>query len=101
MNAIRVQYTVRDDYVATNEANIQAVMAELRALGDVGVKYAAFRPGGGSTFVHVVMFEDDAKKGVVPGLAAFQRFQSQLKASGLVSPPAQEAWSGVAASFGA
>src|SRR6266446_6980979 len=34
MKAIKVEYTVKPEYVSTNKANIQKVMDELRALGD-------------------------------------------------------------------
>jgi hypothetical protein len=98
MHAVRVQYTVREDFVATNEANIRAVMDELRALGDVGVKYSAFRTGEGRTFVHVVVMEDESKGSIVPGLASFQRFRTALK-GGVEVPPANESWTVVGTSF--
>ncbi len=98
MHAVRVQYAVREDFVATNEANIRAVMAELAALGDVGVKYVAFRPGGGSSFVHIVIMDDPSKGDIVPGLPAFQAFRAALK-GGAVTPPSQEDWTVVGSSF--
>jgi hypothetical protein len=99
MKATRVQYTVRADYVATNEANIQAVMEELRAKGEVGVKYSAYRTGdGGRTFVHLVVAKDEESISVVPRLAAFQTFREGLS-GGAESPPQVERWDVVGTSF--
>lgn len=99
MHAIRVQYTVRDDFIETNEANIRRVMGALRELGDCGVHYSAFRPAGGATFVHVVVMEDESKRDVVPGLRAFQEFQAALR-TGLVEKPQAEDWTVVGSSLG-
>ncbi len=96
MHTIRVQYTVREDFIATNEANIQAVMDELRAAGHAGVRYSAYREG--TTFTHLVVMDDPSLGGVVPGLAAFQRFRAGLK-EGATSPPNQTELSFVGSSF--
>ncbi|MBV7333242.1 hypothetical protein KFU94_34470 [Chloroflexi bacterium TSY] len=34
MNAVRVQYTVKEAYVETNKANIQRVMADLKEINN-------------------------------------------------------------------
>lgn len=73
-------------------------MEELGALGDVGVKYSAFRTGDGNTFVHLVILEDESKASIVPGLAAFGRFRAALK-EGAATPPANEEWDVVGTSF--
>lgn len=96
MKAIRVTYTVRPDFVATNEANIRAVMAELRALGDVGLTYSAFRTDE-TTFVHLVVMDDDSKGDIISGLAAFGAFRAALK-GGATSPPQQADWTVVGTS---
>jgi hypothetical protein len=98
MHAVRVQYTVRPDFVATNEANIRAVMDELRALGEIGVYYSAFRLGDGLSFLHLVVMDDVNKAGIVPGLAAFKDFRTALR-EGLQSPPSDETWTVVGTSF--
>ena len=97
MHAIRVQYTVREDFVETNASNIRDVMEELRALGDVGLQYSAFRVGDGRTFVHLVLMQDKSKGSIIPNLAAFSKFQAALK-GGVESPPANEAWTVVGSS---
>lgn len=87
MQAVRVQYTVRPEYTATNQANIAAVMAELRERAHPGVRYAAYLLPDGQTFLHVAMFADQEARAVLGELASFATFQTELKASGLVSPP--------------
>jgi D-alanyl-D-alanine dipeptidase len=86
MQAIRVQYTVRDDYAETNAARVQAVMDELRATGQQGIQYTCFRVPDTATFIHLVVLEREELKGVVPGLAAFKVFREGLRENA-VSPP--------------
>lgn len=96
MHAVRVTYTVNEDYVATNEGMICAVMSELAELGDCGVKYSAFRID--RTFMHLVVMADKDKSGIIPGLVAFARFQAGLKGN-LQAPPKAEELTVVGASF--
>ncbi len=46
MRAVKVEYTVKPEYVATNKANIQSkyskLMDELRAIGNVCVLYSTY-----------------------------------------------------------
>jgi hypothetical protein len=90
MEASIVQYTVREDYVETNKANINAVMAELRSLGDKGVKYSVFTKEDGKTFVHFVMFRDEEASEVIPNLESFKKFREQLQTGAVVKPVAEE-----------
>lgn len=98
MLALRVRYTVNPDFVATNRENIAAVMAELRARGDTGVKYASFLEPDGKTFVHLVVARDEAAQAVVPALDAFKAFQAALRPN-LEVPPQTEHWTVVGSSF--
>jgi hypothetical protein len=59
MKAVKVQYTVREDYVETNKRNIEAVMSELRGLNNLGLKYSSFLLDDGKTFVHFNMYRDE------------------------------------------
>ena len=52
MRAVKVEYTVKPEYVATNKANIQKVMDELRGLGNTGVLYSTYIKEDGVSFVH-------------------------------------------------
>lgn len=98
MQAIRVRYTVKPEFVDTNRQNIAAVMAELRAKGDVGCKYTSFLEPDGKTFVHVVVARDEASLGTVPTLEAFKAFQAALRPN-LEAPPQTEHWGVVGSSY--
>ena len=87
MRAVKVEYTVKPEYVSTNKANIQKVMDELRALGDVGVLYSTYTKEDGCSFVHFSIHRDSDEPNIITSLAAFKTFSAQLKAEGLISPP--------------
>lgn len=87
MKAIKVEYTVKPDYVNTNKANIQKVMDELRAMGNVGVLYSTYVKEDGRSFVHFAISKDAAAGEIIPSLSAFKAFSTQLKAEGLETPP--------------
>lgn len=87
MNAVKVQYTVKEEYVETNKANIRRVMADLREIDNPGIKYSAFVLDDGKSFVHFVMRADDEAQRTFSELPSFQEFQRQLRESGPESPP--------------
>jgi hypothetical protein len=82
MIAVKVEYTVKPEYVATNKANIQKVMDELRGLGNSGILYSTYLKEDGVSFVHFSI--QNTEENIIPSLAAFKTFSSQLKAEGLV-----------------
>lgn len=90
MKASIVQYMVREDYVKTNKTNISAVMAELRSLGDNGVKYSVFIKEDGKTFVYFVVFRDEKASNIIPNLESFKKFREQLQTGAVVKPEAEE-----------
>lgn len=87
MQAVKVQYTVREEYVETNKANIAQVMADLRAVNNPNLRYSAFLMDDGKTFVHIVMRGDDEAQKTLTELPAFQEFQRQLRGSQPEAPP--------------
>ena len=99
MNAVKVQYTVKAEYVETNKRNIERVMTALREINHPGIKYSAFLLDDGRTFVHFVLRASDEAAKVLSDLAAFQDFQKQLRASGPESPPNAEDLSLVGSSW--
>ena len=90
MNGVKVQYTVKEEYVETNKANIQQVMADLREINNPDIQYSAFLLDDGVTFVHLVMRANDEAQKTVSELPSFQEFQRQLKESGPEAPPNAE-----------
>ena len=87
MRAVKVEYTVKPEYVDTNKSNIMKVMNELRALGNVGVLYSAYVKEDGCSFVHFSIHRDSEEPNIITSLAAFKAFSTQLKNEGLISPP--------------
>ena len=82
MRAVKVEYTVKPEYVATNKANIQKVMDELRSLGNTGILYSTYLKEDGVSFVHFSIHREE--ENIIPSLPAFKVFSTQLKAEGLV-----------------
>ena len=90
MEAVKVQYTVKEEYVETNKANIKKVMADLKKINNPNIQYSAFQLEDGKSFVHFVMRVDEEAQKTVSELPSFQEFQRQLKESGPESPPNAE-----------
>ena len=90
MNGVKVQYTVKEEYVETNKANIRQIMADLREINSPDIQYSAFLLDDGVTFVHIVMRANDEAQKTVSELPSFQEFQRQLKESGPEAPPNAE-----------
>lgn len=99
MNAVKVQYTVKESFVETNKANIRQVMHDLRALNSPGIRYSTFMLEDGKTFIHFAFrINEDAQK-TLSDLPSFQEFQRQLRASEPESPPQAENLSLVGSSW--
>ncbi|MEP1093462.1 MAG: hypothetical protein ABJG78_00030 [Cyclobacteriaceae bacterium] len=90
MKAVKVQYTVKPEYVETNKANIKKVMDTLKASPIAGMQYASFALDDGQTFVHINMAKDQETMNKLQEVEEFNEFRMQLKASGPVSPPQSE-----------
>ena len=99
MIAVKVQYTVKPEYVDQNKANIRKVMAAIRANPIPGLQYASFILNDGQTFVHINMAKDQETLSKVGGLSEFEEFRVALVASGPISPPASETLTLVDAGF--
>lgn len=99
MKAVKVQYTVKADYVETNKRNIERVMAELRTLNNPGVKYSSFLLNDGQTFVHFGMYTNEETMSIVSNLDSFKTFRRQLKESQPEIPPQAEDLNLVASAY--
>lgn len=90
MKAVYVKYQVDPSFAEANAENIRKVMSDLRETGSEGVRYQSFRESDGVTFVHFGMYRDEASLEKFTSSPSFQAFQSALKASQPVQPPAAE-----------
>jgi hypothetical protein len=87
MEAVRVRYTVKPEYVDHNKENIRKVMEEVRSLNPEGLKYSTFQLEDKVTFIHIAMFDDTDSRKILGTLESFQKFQKELKDSEPDSPP--------------
>ena len=99
MKAVKVQYTVKEDYVATNKGNIEKVMHDLRAMNNPDLKYSSFLQDDGRTFVHLAFYPDEKTAEMVSNLESFVNFRKQLKESQPEVPPKAENLSLVASAW--
>jgi hypothetical protein len=90
MKIVKVTYTTRAEYAATNQANIQSVMSDLQGLQHPGINYNACISADGKTFIHTAFFKSEADQQLLNELASFKYFQEQLKLGGFEVPPKQE-----------
>ncbi|MPZ57158.1 MAG: hypothetical protein GEU91_11820 [Rhizobiales bacterium] len=88
MKRVVVRYQTKPDRTGENRRLVEAVFEELRAKSPEGVRYASLQLADG-TFVHVVETEDGVNP--LPGLDAFQRFQSNIRDRCIVPPQSAEA----------
>jgi len=99
MKIVKVTYTVRPEFVSTNQANINAVMNDLRKLDNPGIRYSTYLGDDGKTFMHFAQFEHDTLQQILFDLQSFKSFQQQVKESGLEVPTKQEQMILVASSY--
>lgn len=96
MKIVRVQYTTRPEFAATNQQNIAAIVEELKGLGHPGIKYTAWLLPDGKTFMHFDQLENEEAHQVLQELKSFHKFASELEASDLEVEPKLELLSLVA-----
>ncbi len=100
MKAVKVQYTVRPEYVETNKENIRKVMNKLRSNPIEGMNYSSFLLDDGQTFVHINMARDEETLARLQSeVPEFNEFRSALKESQPLSPPKSENLNLVGAGF--
>ena len=87
MNAVKVQYTVKAEYVETQKANIRRVMDALQKIGNPNLRYSTFVLEDGKTFVHFAMRANEEAQALLSNLAEFQHCHQALGASGPEVPP--------------
>ena len=90
MKIVRVQYTTRPEYAATNKENIRQVIAELKSINHPGIKYSTYLFPDGKTFMHLDHFENEEAHRLLQSLSSFKKFADELWASGLEVEPKLE-----------
>jgi hypothetical protein len=87
MKTVRVQYTTTQQFSPINQANIAAIVKELKELGHPGIKYSCWLLSDGKTFMHFDQFENEEAHRVLTSLNSFKKFDAGLWASGLKAEP--------------
>lgn len=90
MKAVKVQYTVKENFAETNKNNIAQVMSDLRKLNNPNIKYSSFTLEDGKTFVHFAVYPDEKTSQIVSDLPSFAFFRKELQASQPEVPPKAE-----------
>lgn len=90
MKIVKVTYTTKSEFSEPNQSNIKNVMTDLLNANHQGINYNACLSADNKTFIHTAFFKSDEDQKFLNELPSFQNFQTQLKASGLETPPKQE-----------
>jgi hypothetical protein len=85
MKRTLVRYKTKPEQAVENARLVGKVFQELQAKSPDGVRYLALKLDDG-TFLHFVMVETAAGTSPIPGLQAFQAFQSGIKER-CIEPP--------------
>jgi hypothetical protein len=96
MKIVRVQYTTTLEFSPLNQANIAAIVCELKELNRPGIKYGCWLLPDGKTFMHFDQFESEEDHQLLTSLKSFEKFSDELWASGLEAEPKLELLSLVA-----
>ncbi len=90
MKAVKVQYTVKPEFVETNKKNVNKVMTQLKQNPIEGMKYATFQLEDEQTFVHLNFARDEKTMAKLQDLPEFKVFRAALKDSAPITPPKSE-----------
>lgn len=100
MKAVKVQYTVKDEFIEQNKSNINKVMDALKANPIEGMLYSTYtdkeKP---NTFIHINISRDDETMAKLQNVPEFLDFRKALKGSEPISPPQQTTLIQVGAGF--
>lgn len=96
MKIVRVNYTTTAAFAPRNQANINGIVQELKALNHPGIKYSAYLLPDGKSFMHFDQFENEEAHGLLTSLASFGKFEEELWSNGFEMEPVLEILSLVA-----
>jgi len=87
MISVKVNYTVKPEFVAQNTQNIGLFLADFKKLLTTNFLYHVYLQEDGVTFLHVSMYENEEIQNEILNVPSFINFQQQRDQSGLVNPP--------------
>jgi hypothetical protein len=74
-----IRYRTTDECAEENQKLVEDVFTELAERRPSGLRYASFRLGDGTSFVHVISIDDDAPRNPLAGVEAFERLQEDVE----------------------
>ena len=98
MKIIRVEYTVKPEFVEENKSNINKVMDEVKAKNIKGFKYWSQLAEDGTSFMHISISEEGVES-PLNQMQSFADFRMALKASCPINSPKSTEFSLVGAGF--
>ena len=100
MKAVKVEYTVKPEYVEENKKNILKVMNALKANPIEGMLYSSYTDADNpNTFIHINFAKDAETMAKLSNMKEFAEFRTALKNSQPLSPPKQTKLNLVGAAF--
>lgn len=87
MKAVKVEYTIKPEFVEQNKINIQKVMNALTENPIEGMQYSSFILEDGQSFVHINMAKDEETMSKLNDVEEFTAFRMALKGSQPIKPP--------------
>lgn len=77
MIAVKVTYTVKEDYVATNKKRIQSFLNEFEQLDSNQFLYSIFQVNASNTFIHISQYKNETIQKELLNMPSFLAFQQQ------------------------
>ena len=90
MKLVKIQYTVKEEFVPQNKANIKALTDSIRDLGRSDIKHTVYLLTDGKTFLHLAQYENAEAQDVLHNLPAFKYFSREREAHIEVPPHVEE-----------
>ena len=77
MIVVKVTYTVRDEYVSTNEKLIQEFLTDFKALDNTQFLYTILQSEDSKTFIHISQYTNNEIQQTLLNTGSFLHFQEQ------------------------
>ena len=87
MIIVKVNYTVKQEFAAQNQENIQLFLKDLQQMNHPDFRYNVYQGSDGKTFTHFSHFKHEAIQQIVLNVPSFKYFQQQRDNSGLEVQP--------------
>jgi hypothetical protein len=98
MIVVKVTYTVKAEFTATNQKNISAFVSDLQKRNNPDLRYEVFLKPDGKTFMHVAAYSNEKTQREFLEMESFKLFQQKRDESGLEVEPVIEQLNHIASS---